>query len=147
MKRLSILLGALLLSASPAIADDFVYLKCVTKVTIARKDLKSNKITKREETETEHVMVNLTKSLTLTANNPTWKEDKIVNGVAIIEEDRSENGFYLSMKATMQIVPPGPMTGDAIQRNDDFSETFKARGMCKGIDESEFEKALKEAQS
>ena len=119
----------------------------MTKVTIARKDLKSNKITKREETETEHVMVNLTKSLTLTANNPTWKEDKIVNGVAIIEEDRSENGFYLSMKATMQIVPPGPMTGDAIQRNDDFSETFKARGMCKGIDESEFEKALKEAQS
>ena len=101
MKKLSVLLGALLLSASPAIADDFVYLKCVTKVTIARKDLKSNKITKREETETEHVMVNLTKSLTLTANNPTWKEDKIVNGVATIEEDRSEDGFYLSMKATM----------------------------------------------
>ena len=147
MKRLPVLLGALLLSASPAIADDFVYLKCVAKVTIARKDLKSNKIMKREVTETEHVMVNLTQSLTLTANNPTWKEDKIVNGVAIIEEDRSENGFYLSMKATMQIVPPGPMTGDAIQLNDDFWETFKARGMCKGIDESEFEKALKEAKS
>ena len=76
--------SALLLSASPAIADEFVYLKCVTKVTIARKDLKSNKITKREETETEHVMVNLTKSLTQTASNPTWREEKIVNGVACL---------------------------------------------------------------
>jgi len=31
MKELSILLGALLLSASPVVADDFVYLKCESK--------------------------------------------------------------------------------------------------------------------
>ena len=47
-------------------------------------------------------------------------------------------GFDLTIKATVQIVPPGPITGDSIQRNDDFSEIFKARGMCEGIDESEF---------
>ena len=47
----------------------------------------------------------------------------------------------------MQIVPPGPFIGEAIVRNDYFWETSKARGMCKGIDESEFEKARKEAMS
>jgi|TARA_B100000073_G_scaffold169293_1_gene140059 hypothetical protein len=134
--------SALLLSASPAIADEIVYLKCVTKVTVVKKDLMFNKITKKEEeTVTDHVMVNLTKSRTLTAGKPEWTEDKIVNGVAIIDEDWSENGFTNTMKVTMQIVPPGPMTGDAIRRNDSTLETFKARGMCEGIDESEFEKA------
>ena len=148
MMRLSTLLGALLLSASPAIADEIVYLKCVTKVTVVKKDIKSNKITKKEEaTETDHVMVNLTKSRTLTAKKPEWTEDTIINGVAIIDEDWSENGFTNTMKVTMQIVPPGPMTGDAIRRNNATLETFKARGMCQGIDESEFEKARKEAMS
>ena len=32
MKRLSVLLGALLLPASAALADDFVYLKCKTTI-------------------------------------------------------------------------------------------------------------------
>ena len=146
--KLSTLLDALLLSASPAIADDFVYLKCETKVTVVEKDLKSNKITKKEELiEADHIMVNLTKSRILTAKEPEWNEDKIVNGVAIIDENWSENGFTNTMKVTMQIVPPGPMIGDAIRRNDATLETLKARGMCKGIDESEFEKALKEAKS
>ena len=56
-------------------------------------------------------------------------------------------GFDLTMKVTMQIVPPGPMIGDTTRRNDATLETLKARGICKGIDESEFEKARKEAMS
>ena len=146
MKSL-LVLGALLVSASPAIGDEIVYLKCVTKVNIESKDLDTNKIGKREETKTTHIMVNLTKSLTRTANNPTWREEKIVNGVAITERERSENGLYFKSKGTMQIVPPGPFIGEAIVRNDYFWETSKARGMCEGIDESEFEKARKEAKS
>ena len=51
------------------------------------------------------------------------------------------------MKVAMQIVPPGPMIGDATRRNDATLEIIKARGMCKGIDESDFEKAMKEAKS
>ena len=52
--NLPVLLSFLLLSASPVIADEIVYLKCVTKVTIESKDLDTNKITKREETKTTH---------------------------------------------------------------------------------------------
>ena len=145
--NLPVLLSFLLLSASPVIADEIVYLKCVTKVNIESKDLDTNKIGKREETKTTHIMVNLTKSLTRTANNPTWREEKIVIGVAISERERSENGLYFKRKGTLQIVPPGPVNIEAIVRNDYFSETTKVRGMCEGIDESEFEKARKEAKS
>ena len=82
------LLGALLLFASPAIADEFVYLKCETKVTVVKKDLKSNKITKGEELiEADHMMVNLTKSQILTAKEPEWNQDNIVNDVATIDEN------------------------------------------------------------
>ena len=145
--NLPVLLSFLLLSASPVIADEIVYLKCVTKVTIEGTDVDTYKITKREEIKTTHIMVNLTKSLTQTANNPTWREEKIVNGVAITERERSENGLYFKRKGTLQIVPPGPVIIEAIVRNDYFSETTKVRGMCEGIDESEFEKARKEAKS
>ena len=67
--------------------------------------------------------------------------------MAIIDENWSENGFANTMKVTIQIVPPGPMMGDAILRNEAILKTFKARRMCKGIGESDFEKALKEAKS
>ena len=55
-------------------------------------------------------------------------------------------GFDLTMKVTMQIVPPGPMTGDTTRCNGVTLETAKAREICKGIEESDFEKALKEAK-
>ena len=58
--KLPILLGALLLSASPVVADDLVYLECETKSVNTTKDLKLNQIMKREETaEITHHKVDL----------------------------------------------------------------------------------------
>ena len=141
--KLPILLGALLLSASPAVADDFVYLECETKSVDTTKDLKSNQITKREEaTETTHHKVDLAKSRAATAKEPEWEEVKIVDGVAVLDEEFTENGFNIKMKASWQIVPPCRITGDGSSSNDAISETFKLRGMCKASDASAFVKAL-----
>tara|TARA_B100001057_G_scaffold97132_1_gene93821 strand:+ start:1341 stop:1778 length:438 start_codon:yes stop_codon:yes gene_type:complete len=143
MKRLSNLLSALLLSASPAVADDFVYLECEVKTVATTKDLKSNQITKREEaTETTHHKVDLAKSRAATAKEPEWEEVKIVDGVAVLDEESTENGINISMKGFWQIVPPGRLIGDALVSNVSFSETFMVRGMCKASDASVFEKAL-----
>ena len=141
--KLPILLGALLLSASPAFADDFVYLECETKSVDTTKDLKSNQITKREEaTETTHHKVDLENSRTASAKKPEWEEVKIVDGVAVLDEEFTENGFNIKMKASWQIVPPGRITGDGSSSNDAISETFKLRGMCNASDASVFVKAL-----
>ena len=146
--KLPILLGALLLSAAPALADEFVYLECVSKDVIIKKDLKSNQITKREETtETTHHKVDLANSRTASAKKPEWEEVNIVDGAAVLDEELTENGDNISMKASWQIVPPGRLTGDGVFSNDVSSETYKIRGMCKAIDESVFEKALKESES
>ena len=141
--KLPIILGALLLSVSPAVADDFVYLECETKLVATIKDLKSNQITKREEaTETTHHKVDLANSRTASAKKPEWEEVKIVDGAAVLDEESTENGENISMKASWQIVPPGRFTADGSFINDTTSTTFKARGICKASDASVFEEAL-----
>ena len=62
-------------------------------------------------------------------------------------KESTEDGFDIKIKDSWQIVPPGRVTGDGSFIDDTTSTTFKIRGMCKGIDESEFEKARKEAMS
>ena len=141
--KLPTLLGALLLSASPAVADDFVYLECEVKSVATTKDLKSNQIAKREEsTETTHHKVDLVKSRAATAKEPEWEEVKIVDGVAVLDEEFTDNGADIKIKGSWQIVPPGRFTGDGLFSNDAISESFKLRGMCKASDASVFEKAL-----
>jgi len=148
MKKLSVLLGALLLSALPAIADDLVYLECESKIVVTTKDLKSNQITKREETtETTHNKIDLANSRTASAKDPEWEEVKIVEGVIIEDDEFTENGFDISIKGSWQIVPPGRFTGDGLFIDDTTSTTFTIRGICKASDASAFEKAPKEAKS
>ena len=53
--KLPILLGALLLSASPAVADDFVYLSCETKTQLRVIDAETAKVIRDfEETESTY---------------------------------------------------------------------------------------------
>ena len=143
MKKLSTLLGSLLLSVSPAIADDLVYLECESNLLTTIKDLKSNQITKREEpTETTYHKIDLANSRTASAKKPGWEEVKIVDGVILLDQEFTVNGVDMKMNGFWQIVPPGRFTGDGLASNDAFSATFKVRGICKAIDESVFEKAL-----
>ena len=146
MKSL-LVLGALLVSASPAVADDIVYLECEGKSVTTIKELKSNQILKREETtETTHHKFDLVNSRSMAADNPQWEEVKIVDGVVVLDEESTEDGFDIKIKGSWQIVPPGRLTGDGSFINDTTSTTFKLRGMCKASDASEFEEALKEAK-
>ena len=141
--KLPILIGILLLSVSPVVADDYLYLECVTKSVTTTKDLKSNQITKREEdSEISHIKVDLANSRTAMAKNPEWAENKIVNSAFVIDEEWTANGFTTTIKYSMQVVPPYRIAGDGLSRNDAILESAIARGMCKAIDASVFEKAL-----
>lgn len=62
MKSLFII-SALLLSASPAFAAEFVYLNCESNLFITIKGLKPNQITKKEEsTVIQHLKIDLPNS-------------------------------------------------------------------------------------
>ena len=76
------------------------------------------------------------------AKNPEWEENKIVNSAFVIDEEWTANGFTTTIKYSMQVVPPYRIAGDGLSRNDAILESAIARGMCKAIDASVFEKAL-----
>ena len=139
------LLGALILSALPAFADDFLYLQCDTKFSKITKNLRVNKIIESQE----GVDIPLISKVDLINNrimgaqiNPGWEEMEIVNGVYIFEEEDLENGVTTSMSMSMQVDPPGQVTLNILSRDDDVSNSTKMTGMCKEVDASVFEKAL-----
>ena len=143
-------LGALLLSASPALADDFVYLKCEVKGFDEAKNLETNEIDRREfKGDIQDWKVDIANSRLIEADGDVWDTAKIVNGVAIEEWDKPRNkkGISLSSKFSIQIDPPGPLFLHSISRGDFGSYTMNATGMCEEIDASVFEEALKEARS
>ena len=148
--KLSLLLSTLLLTASPSLADDFVYLKCESNRFITVKNLKSNQIIKREEkTVIQHLKLDLLNSRIMGALGGEWEEVEIVNGYVVEDKKEIVNGNTVIQKASMQFDPTGQIVADVLIRRDSLSEleSGKIRGICKGSDESAFEKALKKSQS
>ena len=146
--KLSLLLSTLLLTASPALADDFVYLKCESNRFITVKNLKSNQIIKREEkTVIQHLKLDLLNSRIMGSLGGEWEEVEIVNGYVVEDKKEIVNGNTVIQKASMQFDPTGQIVADVLIRRDSLSEleSGKIRGICEGSDESAFEKALKES--
>ena len=144
MKRLSTLLGALLLSTAPAVANDFLYLRCDTKFSKISKDLRANKIIESDEgVDIFHSKVDLINSRVITAEGDAeWEEVEIVNGVYSVDEETLVDGVTLSTSMSLQVDPPGQMTMNVLSRDDNASFSFKMTGMCKEVDASVFEEAL-----
>lgn len=148
--KLSTLLSALLLSASPALADDFVYLMCEREGFNESTDLKTNKKDRSiVGSHIQHWKVDVANSRLIEAEGDVWDKAKIVNGVAIEEweKPRNKNGITLSFKFSIQIVPPGSLSFHSLSRSDFFTYSMNGTGMCKEADASVFEKALKESES
>ena len=148
--NLPVLLSFLLLSASPVIAADFVYLKRESNRFIMVKDLKLNQIIKREEkTVIQHLKLDLLNSRIMGALGGEWEEVEIVNGYVVEDREEIINGHTFIQKASLQFDPTGQIVADSLIRRDSLSEleSAKIRGICTGSDESSFEKALKESES
>ena len=147
--KFHLVLGALLLSASPAIADDFLYLRCDTKFSKISKDLRANKIIESDEgVDIFHSKVDLVNSQILAAKGePEWKELQIVDGVYVFNEEELKHGVATSMSLSLQVDPPRQITVNVLALDGDYSRTTKMTGMCKEVDASVFKKALKASES
>ena len=144
------LLGALLLSASPVLADDFVYLRCKKSDDIVITNSATSKIIEERTKYVSSIFkIDLAKK-TLTdarANYPlsftvqnkliiaTWKVDN--------DEMKSEDIFKLTL------MPPYSISakGTAIVKTMNRSLTTRGEGSCEEVDASVFKEALKESES
>ena len=141
--KIQILLGALLLSASPVFADDFVYIKCDSKTVRLTKDLRSNQFINREvDTDLMHFKIDSKNSQIMESRNGEWEEVKIDNGLVVVERANTTNGITMEWKVTFPVDPPGKYVANSLSLSDYLSQSAKGSGICKRIDETVYEKTM-----
>ena len=165
--KLPILLGALLLSASPAVADDFVYLSCETKTQLRVIDAETAKVIRDfEETESTYED-NINKEIyRIDLKNSQYthhlegnrksdvqvKIDAMIKNGKLMHYGEGPRGYIetkISFDPPGEILINGSYVGFAMDgmRPLTYIGEYRTKGSCKDIEASVFEKALKESES
>ncbi len=143
-------LGALLLSASPAVANNLLYLRCRKSDHIVITNTVTSKIIEeRTKDDTSILKINLIKK-TLTDARAGYPlsftvQNKLITATFKVDNDElnSDDIFKLNL------MPPYLITakGTAIVKTMNRSLTSRGEGSCEEVDASVFEKVLKESES
>ena len=136
------LLGALLLSTTPVLADDLVYLKCDVEMTRTYEFPFKDQVDVEENSLVEYFKVDTVNSRMMMANTAEWVEANIVDGVAIQNFNMVEDGLTHKGYSSMQISPPGGVDADTTTSNDEVSMRVVVKGSCQSSAASAFQKAL-----
>ena len=147
--KLPLLLGALLLSASPALADDLLYLKCNTTI-------KYNQIKPYPKEGEEDLVLyyevdfknKMATDLALALNGEGSFEMKVENGLILIKEEvyDEEGTLTISRQTEISYDPPGRIVGldFANDLEDNNVGTADLDGSCESSNKSAIEKELLE---
>ena len=140
------LIGALLLSASPAVADDFLYLKC--KGTIKSTVFDWNLIKRVKELEQDTVIVyklDINKKIVFVSSEPEianqFETDLNQLGSIAWKTEYSKEGIFGEDTTHLQYDPPGEVGGTMYQSDRDRRLEYEGTlsGSCKGSDASAYE--------
>ena len=148
--KLPILFSALLLSASPAIADDNLYLRCQSSVDWVQRNSTTSKITEdRTIVDIAFLKVDFKKKTILDTRSEGPLDIAIQNKTLTITQKIEAKEFKLEDVGTIEMTPPYAMSGkgSGIFKSKNETATYSYEGLCEEIDESVFEKALKETES
>ena len=156
--KLPLLLTTLLLSASPAVVDDFVYLKCETKTQARAIDAETAQVIRDfEETESSNEDNIRSEIYRIDLKNSQYThhlEGNRMSDVQVSIDAKIKNGKlmhfgegprgYIETKITYdppgEILINGSYIGASIQAM--YIGEFITKGSCKDIDASEFENSL-----
>ena len=136
-------LGALLLSATPAIADDLIYLKCDYKATTTTIQSSTNEVLDKKDLATEEFYKIDTINSRLTSDNSGDSKDvTIANGIATDQFKEVENGVTSEGKAFVEFSPPGVFGMEYTASEDDISLKMVVTGTCQNTDRETAEKGM-----
>ena len=156
--KLPLLLSALLLTASPAIADDLVYLSCQTKTQVRAIDAETAKVirdfeeiesTNQDNIRKEIYRIDLKNSqytLHLEGNRMSDVQAKIdakIKNGKLMHYGEGPRGYIetkISFDPPGKILINGSYIGASIQAM--YIGEFITKGSCKDIDAQEFENSL-----
>ena len=150
MMKLPILLTALLLSASPAVSKDYLYLRCKKSDDIVITNSATSRIIgKRTKDVTSIFKIDLTKK-TLTDARAGYPQSFTVQNKAIIITYKVDNDQLKSSDIfKLNLMPPYSISskGTAIVKTMNRSLTSRGEGSCEEVDASVFQEVMKESES
>ena len=137
--KLTALLGALLLSASPALADDFVYLKCDALVSAITKQAITNEVLEDvQEQEQRFFKVDVTNSR-VKEQTGRWDDATLVNGVAYSRVNDVYEGATIVGEFMLEYSPAGRISIQATTTFDEVIGKMIVNGTCQSLDKDTFE--------
>jgi len=145
--KFSLLLGALLFSASPAFADELLYLKCPAKVEFKAWDRDTQKVLE-EKTQfyTYAYKVDIDKRQLTSSGNKKTMNFSINNGEITVITDSTSQQQVANQLLKIRIKPP--FTRSNTLSIFDYERSIKGKwigiGECTQVDAAEFEKFFKQ---
>lgn len=146
--KLHALFGALLVSASPAIADEFLYLRCKTSVDLVNTNSTTSKITEdRTMDDISILKVDFKMKIILDSRSEGPLDIEIQDKFLTIPQRINDKELELEDIGRIELTPPYALSGKgtAIYKSKNQTSTFSYEGLCKEVDASVFESALKES--
>ena len=144
--KLPILLGALLVSATPVIADDFLYVSCEMNGTNKITALPSGKVISERPLMVNTLLfkIDLTNNKMRSHTVTEWSDNRITENQIIQDDKVNKKGFSGQVRGVMPLNPPGPATVHNWFKTMSEYKVIKAVGECREIDSSVFDEASKQ---
>ena len=139
------ILGALLLSATPAVADKFLYVSCEMNGTHQVTALPSGKVISERPLVVNTLLfkIDLTNNKMRSHTVAEWSDIHIKENQIIQDDKFNEKGFSGQVRGVMPLNPPGPAKVHNWYKSKTVYQVIKGEGVCTEIDSSAFEEASK----
>ena len=142
--KLPLLLTTLLLSASPAIADDFLYVVCDMEGTNKTMSLPSGQLISEKPLDSSlKFQINLKELKMRNHKNSVWVDISIRGDQIIQNTQFNEDGYIGQVQGVMPLNPPGPTSTNIWTKTQTEYWVTEGEGECREIDSSVFDEASK----
>ena len=140
--KLPLLLAALLLSASPAVADDFLYVVCDMEGTNKTMSLPSGQLISEKPLDSSlKFQINLKELKMRNHRNSVWVDISIRGDQIIQNTQFNEDGYVGQVQGVMPLNPPGPTSTNIWTKTQTEYWVTEGEGECRKIDSSVFDEA------
>ena len=137
--KLQLLLATLLLSSTPALADDFVYLKCDALVSAITKQAITNEVLEDvQEQEQRFFKVDVINSR-VKEQTGRWDDVTLTNGVAYSSVNDVYEGATIVGEFMLEYSPAGRISIQATTTFDEVIGKMVVNGTCQSSDKDTFE--------
>ena len=137
-----LLLAALLLFASPALAEDVVLLKCDVLTSLVTKQVGKNQVLEKKQIEEQAFLKVDTANSRVKINAGRWENVTIANGVVFSTTNVEEGGATIVGEFMLEFSPPGRLGIQGTTILGDALQEMSVKGACQLADEAAFGKAL-----